>query len=79
MSNQEGAALPDPEDPFFGNEEVNLTPWLIEWVRVRCAEHHSTIYDDIPLEAFPILVKLTLNGMTAAEEAAENDPEEPFA
>lgn len=81
MSNEEAASgSPEEEgpdqDPFFGNEAVNLTPWLIEWVRVSLAEHQSSLYDSLPPHAIPSIVHLTLKGMDAANDASE-PPQNP--
>jgi hypothetical protein len=71
-SGDDGKEEEAPEVPFYyGNNHFDLTPWLMEWVRVNLAERHSTIYDTVPKGAVPIVVQLVLAGMAAAETAVD--------
>lgn len=75
----DGLGWPEESGLFYGNEHLNLTPWLMEWVRVRLAEHHSKIYETVPKGAIPIIVHLVLAGMAAAEEDPPPEEEQQSA
>ena len=88
MHDQNPDPVPDPEEPevpsiisevFFGDPltHTDLTSWLNEYVRTSFAEHFSRLSDDTPKAAIPILIALTIKGISDANEAATDLPEPP--
>jgi hypothetical protein len=57
--------VPDPHWEEGWTDE-DCTPWLIEYVRVRLAEHDPELLEKLPSNALICIIPLTLNGLTRA-------------
>jgi len=60
-----------PEDegpPNLGD----ITPWLIEYVRINFAEHSSLLYDQTPHGSIPSIVKWTLAGLVVNAQSDDD-------
>lgn len=70
--------MSDLESIWEDGDPEDATPWLIEYVRVRLAEHYPAISAAVPHASLLFIVPLVLDGLTRCPSASSFVPHIQF-